>query len=77
MPAAGMTHAAADTAGPRRYSVAYFQYLGRTALTVAGPVSGKLYRFDGPGVTVAVDLRDRTSLAAVPHLQQVVGPAAI
>lgn len=55
----------------KRAAYAYFQYLGTTALTVDGPVSGQRYRFDRPGATVAVDPRDRRSLAAVPKLRQV------
>lgn len=58
----------------KRSSYAYFQYLGKTGLTVIGPVSGKRYRFDGHGATVAVDLGDRRSLAAVPNLRQVQNP---
>jgi hypothetical protein len=57
-----------------RYSTSFFQYIGKTALTVVGPVSGNRYRFDGPGATVAVDQRDRPSLLAVPGLRQVLGP---
>ena len=45
-----------------------FKYNGGTALTVVGPVSGKRYRFDGPGARVEVDPRDRRSLIAVPNL---------
>jgi hypothetical protein len=59
---------------PRRYSVAYFQYLGRTGLSAIGPISGKRYRFDCPGAIVAVDPRDRRSLAGVPNLRQVGQP---
>lgn len=57
--------------GTKRSAYAYFQYLGATALTVHGPVSGQRYRFDRPGAIVAVDPRDRRSLAAVPNLRQV------
>jgi hypothetical protein len=56
---------------PARRFVACFEYVGRTALTVLGPVTGKRYRFDGPGARVVVDLRDRPSLAAVPHLREI------
>lgn len=56
---------------PTRYAVVYFEYLGKTGLTVLGPITGKRYRFDGPAARVAVDLRDRLSLAAVPNLRQV------
>ena len=51
--------------------VAYFEYTGKTALTVAGPVSGVRYRFERPGSRLAVDVRDRNRLAAVPGLVQV------
>jgi hypothetical protein len=54
--------------------VAFFQYTGATGLTVAGPVTGKRYRFDAPGAIVAVDLMDRASVAAVPGLKQVSNP---
>jgi len=51
--------------------VTFFQYNGRTALTARGPISGTVYRFMGPGRRVVVDLRDRQSLAAIPHLAEV------
>lgn len=52
-------------------SVAYFEYTGKTALTVVGPVSGMRYRFTTSCSRVAVDLRDRRYFAAVPNLVQV------
>jgi hypothetical protein len=48
-----------------------FQYVGKTALTAVGSVSGRHYRFSHPGAIVEVDLRDRASLALVPYLRQV------
>ena len=51
--------------------VTAFQYVGPTALTVVGPISGKHYRFSHRGVIVEVDPRDRASLATVPNLRQV------
>jgi hypothetical protein len=54
-------------------SRAYFQYTGRTALTVVG-ATGNKYRFTHAGAIVAVDARDRRSISAVPGLRQVVGP---
>ncbi len=59
---------------PARHSVAYFQYLGGTAMTVVGPATGTRYRFDSPGAVLPVDLRDRVAVAAVPKLRQVLGP---
>jgi hypothetical protein len=54
----------------RRFSVC-FEYVGRTGLTVIGPISGKHYRFERPGARLVVDPRDQLSLAAVPKLRQV------
>ena len=59
---------------PERDSVPYFQYLGETGLTVIGPRSHKLYRFNHPGTVVAVDPRDWSTLAAVSLLKQVSEP---
>jgi hypothetical protein len=47
-----------------------FQYSGATAMVAIGPVSGKRYRFDGPGSRVEVDPRDRRFLANVAELRQ-------
>lgn len=49
----------------------FFRYVGRTALTVAGPVSGKYYRFPAPGATVEADPGDAPSLEQVPQLRRV------
>ena len=53
---------------------AYFQYIGNTALTVLGPVSGKRYRFTERGAIVAVEVRDRRALTSVSLLRQVQRP---
>jgi len=50
----------------------FFEYMGKTGMTVTGPVTGKRYRFEGSGSRVEVDLRDRRPLAAVPQLRQCV-----
>lgn len=50
--------------------VVCFEYIGKTGLTVLGPVSGERYRFDGPGARVVVDPRDRPSLTIVPNLRR-------
>jgi hypothetical protein len=57
-----------------RQTSVFFEYVGRTGLTVVGPVSGRRYRFDAPGSRVPVDPADKPSLAAVPALRQVSGP---
>ena len=49
----------------------FFQYIGRTGLTIIGRGTGLRYRFDSPGAVVAVDVRDRLALTSVPNLRQV------
>lgn len=66
--------AARTDAQMRRHEHAYFQYVGDTAVTVLGPVTGRRYRFSVPGAVVAVDPRDRRSVAAVPTLREVAHP---
>jgi hypothetical protein len=58
----------------QRTSSAYFEYTGKTAMTVRGPISGTTYRFPAPGARVTVDLRDSRHLAAVPNLVRVGSP---
>jgi hypothetical protein len=66
-----------DLAAPRastgRFPMgrAYFEYIGLTAITVVGNVTGQQYRFATPSVPVAVDARDRGSLTGVPLLREV------
>jgi hypothetical protein len=66
----------ADNRTPRApsLSLVYFEYVGRTGLTVTGPITGKRYRFPKPGDKVAVDSNDAPSLAVVPNLQQTRSP---
>ena len=52
-----------------------FVYVGRTALTAIGPVTGASYRFNQPGARVQVDVRDAASMAQVPVLRQAVAAA--
>jgi hypothetical protein len=46
-----------------------FTYVGRTALTVAGPSTGMVYRFTGPGARLRVDARDAVALGKIPVLR--------
>ena len=48
-----------------------FQYVGKTALTVVSPLTGKRYRFMQPGERVEVDARDQSWITFVPHLVRV------
>ena len=49
----------------------YFQYTGRTGMTVIGRESRQRYRFDKTGAVVGVDARDKAALLAVPNLRMV------
>jgi hypothetical protein len=72
-PDGGAGTGAASHAADR--SRAYFQYVGRTAATVTGGVTGARYHFARPGAVVPVDPRDRRSVSQVPVLRQVATPS--
>ncbi|HEY1562393.1 MAG TPA: hypothetical protein VGF71_16115 [Caulobacteraceae bacterium] len=59
------------SASPPRSDGVLFEYVGRTALTVAGPGSGATYRFVAPGGRLKIDPRDQGAFAKVPVLRQV------
>jgi hypothetical protein len=65
---AQMSSNGSGSRAPERH---FFRYEGQTALTVAGPVSGKYYRFPSPGATVEADPRDAPSLEQVPQLRRI------
>jgi hypothetical protein len=48
---------------------ATFEYVGKTGLTVVGPITGASYRFERPGSRLRVDPRDRAGLVQVPVLR--------
>jgi hypothetical protein len=60
---------------PEPQPLAYFQYQGKTGLTVIGPRTRKRYRFGHAGAVVAVHPRDVRALATVSVLRQVRKPA--
>jgi hypothetical protein len=57
-----------------RSSLAYFEYVGPTALTVQGPATGQWYRFDEPGAVVGVHPRDSRAIATLPRVRRVLAP---
>lgn len=67
-----------ETSGPPpaqpRQRLAYFQYTGRTGVTVRGPATGHTYRFGYHGAIVGIDPGDAGAVAGVPALQRVAGP---
>jgi len=48
----------------------YFEYTGKTALSVKGTISGKHYRFSRPGDVQLIDYRDASSMRGVPVLKK-------
>jgi hypothetical protein len=48
-----------------------FEYLGVTGIIAMGPVTRKLYRFDGRGAKSAVDARDAPAIARLTSLRRV------
>jgi len=63
----------ASQKGAARPTTALFEYVGRTRLSIIGPVTRTSYLFDRPGARVLVDGRDRASLSTIPVLRQVGG----
>ena len=61
--------------GLARPSGLTFEYIGRTRLIVTGRATGRQYRFERPGARLEVDLRDSSSIAAIPMLRKI-SPAA-
>jgi hypothetical protein len=51
-------------------SQSVLEYVGATALTVRGPVSGHKYRFITPGARMVVDARDVPFLLSIPSLRE-------
>ena len=47
-----------------------FEYIGKTALTVTGNVTGKQYRFNNPGTRQNIDFRDVPGMIAIPVLKK-------
>lgn len=54
-------------------AVSCIEYVGRTALVVTGPYTGREYRFPEPGAKLTVDIRDRHGLLAIPMLRSALG----
>lgn len=66
---ANVARAEAHPASVAAGKMVYFQYFGKTGMTVTGPASSQVYRFLANGAPVAVDARDAASLARVPNLR--------
>jgi hypothetical protein len=68
---ANRASSASVPAAPGELQQPTFEYVGKTALTVIGAISGVRYRFDRPGARIRVDRRDQVSLDRVPVLRRV------
>ena len=66
----GRPRRSASFSPPLRTEGALFEYVGRTALTVAGPGSGASYRFNMPCARLRIDPRDQAAFAKVPVLRR-------
>lgn len=49
----------------------FFEYTGKTSLTVTGNISSKRYRFNNRGDKQMVDYRDASGMMKVPVLKRV------
>jgi hypothetical protein len=70
-PNVAATRPAAPAIARSSTAMPLYQYVGRTALTVVSPATGRQYRFDRPGAVQQVDLRDRQWLERVPDVKPV------
>lgn len=72
-PAGPPLHKGAASPAPLPYSQTgvCFEYVGATALTVIGPISGRRYRFQHPRARVMVHPADRYALATIAQLRLV------
>jgi hypothetical protein len=55
-------------------SAEYFRYVGMTALTAVGAVTGRSYRFASPGAVQEVDGSDAPAMTAIPNLCRTKAP---
>ena len=55
---------------PSQITNSVFEYIGKTALTVIGNITGRSYRFNRPGDMQSVDPQDATGMLAVPVLRK-------
>ncbi len=58
------------TQGKKMWPNIYFEYTGKTALTVTGRITGKNYRFEKSGEKILIDYRDASAMMSVPVLRK-------
>jgi hypothetical protein len=65
------TQAKPETMRQSAWGAVTFEYTGRSALTVIGPITRTTYYFQGPGSRTLVDGRDSLALASMRMLRRV------
>ena len=68
-PTVAATRMAAPPIARSSTAALHYQYVGRTAMTVVSPATGRQYRFDRPGAQQQVDARDRQWIERVPNIR--------
>ena len=66
----GIISSAEEHADNNRRANIRFEYIGNTALTVTGSITGRRYRFNRPGEILQVDSSDVSGLMLVPVLRK-------
>ncbi|WP_018627285.1 hypothetical protein [Niabella aurantiaca] len=56
--------------GTGMWSDVWFEYTGRSAITVKGFITGRIYRFAVRGAVLLVDYRDAAKMLLVPSLKR-------
>jgi len=59
-----------STITSKQYTNSIFEYVGKTALTVVGNITGRRYRFNRPGDLQSIDSSDAAGMLAVPVLRR-------
>lgn len=71
-PAARGVTGFASPAAPAPILRLVYEYVGRGALTITSPATGRRYRFEHPGARQEVDRRDHALIAQQASLRQVI-----
>ena len=56
--------------GKKMWPDILFEYIGSTALSVTGTITGATYRFAGQGSVLVIDYRDAAGMMGIPVLRK-------
>lgn len=65
-----LSNGRAAAPGSGIWSDVWFEYTGRSAISVKGFITGRMYRFAAQGAVLLVDYRDAAKLLLVPSLKR-------